>query len=257
MARKGPADAGELDRPVEGPADDLEIRAGPAAHRVRGRHRDLHHPPRHPVRGVLPGPGPRPPAVEAAGRGQSRRRRLRRRMPQGRGVAGRDRTGRKDRLGHRPEGRPSVRRPRGLGLDRQFHPVGLRHGRDLRLPGPRPARPRLRPQVRPSRGPGRETSGRRRRLQRGNRSLRRPRNDLSLRLPRRAVDRGRQGRGHPPCRGPWPGSGRDRLSPAGLGRVTAALLGLSDPHRSLRDLRTRGRACRPAAGRPARGRDLR
>ena len=30
------------------------------------------------------------------------------------------------------------------GLDRQLHPDGLRHRRDLRLPGARPARPRLR-----------------------------------------------------------------------------------------------------------------
>ena len=35
------------------------------------------------------------------------------------------------------------------GLCRQFHPDGLRHRRDLRLPGARPARPRLRQQLRP------------------------------------------------------------------------------------------------------------
>ena len=35
------------------------------------------------------------------------------------------------------------------GLRRELHPDGLRHRRDLRLPGARPARPRLRQQIRP------------------------------------------------------------------------------------------------------------
>ena len=41
------------------------------------------------------------------------------------------------------------------GLCRQFHPDGLRHGRDLRLPRARPARPRLRQRLRPRRDAGR------------------------------------------------------------------------------------------------------
>jgi leucyl-tRNA synthetase len=73
------------------------------------------------------------------------------------GPPGRHRTGREDRLGHGTEGRPSVRRPRGLGLDRQLHPVGIRHGGHLRMPGPRPARPRLRPQIRSAGNPGSQT----------------------------------------------------------------------------------------------------
>ena len=35
------------------------------------------------------------------------------------------------------------------GLRRELHPDGIRHRRDLRLPGARPARPRLRQQIRP------------------------------------------------------------------------------------------------------------
>ena len=35
------------------------------------------------------------------------------------------------------------------GLCREFHPDGIRHRRDLRLPGARPARPRFRQQIRP------------------------------------------------------------------------------------------------------------
>ena len=63
--------------------------------------------------------------------GRSQGRRLRRRVPQGRRQPGRHRTGREDRLGHRSEGRPPVHRRRGLGLDRQLHPVRLRHRRHL------------------------------------------------------------------------------------------------------------------------------
>ena len=44
---------------------------------------------------------------------------------------------------------PSVRSElEAAGLRRQLHPDGLRHRRDLRLPGARPARPRLRQQIR-------------------------------------------------------------------------------------------------------------
>ncbi len=79
-------------------------------------------------------------------------RRLHRRMPQGR---------RPPRPRSRPPRRsgfdtgltvaPPLRsRLEAAGLDRQLHPDGLRHRRHLRLPGPRPARPGLRPQVRPA-----------------------------------------------------------------------------------------------------------
>ena len=46
---------------------------------------------------------------------------------------------------------PSVRSEmEAAGLCRQLHPDGLRHRRDLRLSGPRPARPRFRPQIQAS-----------------------------------------------------------------------------------------------------------
>ena len=60
-----------------------------------------------------------------------------------------DRDRREAGLRHRHQGDPSVRSGlEAAGLRRQFHPDGLRHRRDLRLPGARPARPRLRQQIR-------------------------------------------------------------------------------------------------------------
>ena len=65
------------------------------------------------------------------------------------------------------------------------------------------------------------------------------------------------GRGHPPRRDRRLGPGQDPVSPARLGRVAPALLGHADPDHPLRQLRPGRRAARPAAGRPARGRQLR
>ena len=113
-----------------------------------GRLRDargLHHPPRHPPRRQLRRHRPRPPARPGAGV-RSRRRRLRRRVPPCRHQRGGDRDRREEGDRHRhPRGPPVRPRLGAAGLDRQLHPDGLRHRRDLRLPGPRPARPRLRP----------------------------------------------------------------------------------------------------------------
>ena len=50
---------------------------------------------------------------------------------------------------------PVRSRLEAAGLCRQFHPDGLRHRRHLRLPGARPARPRLRPAEGPARCAGR------------------------------------------------------------------------------------------------------
>ena len=47
------------------------------------------------------------------------------------------------------------------GLCRELHPDGLRHRRHLRLPGARPARPRLRQQIRPRQCAGGLPAGRR------------------------------------------------------------------------------------------------
>ena len=52
------------------------------------------------------------------------------------------------------------------------------------------------------------------------------------------------------------GGGDDRLPPARLAALAAALLGLPDPDRPLRALRSRSGARRPAAGRAARGRGV-
>ena len=72
------------------------------------------------------------------------------------------------------------------GLCRQFRADGLRHRRHLRLPVGRPARPRLRQQIRPAGGPGRD-AGRRRRgdVPDHRRGLCRRRRDDQFALPRR------------------------------------------------------------------------
>ena len=60
------------------------------------------------------------------------------------------RQGGEARLRHRHQGGASVRSEvDAAGLCRELHPDGLRHRRHLRLPGARPARPRLRQQIRP------------------------------------------------------------------------------------------------------------
>ena len=113
--------------------------------------RGLHHPPRHALGRDLRRRRPRPPAGEGARGEGPRRRRLRRRVPARRHQRGGDRDRREARHRHRRPGDPPARPgDRAAGLDRQLRPDGLRHRRDLRLPGARPARPRLRPQVRPA-----------------------------------------------------------------------------------------------------------
>ena len=63
--------------------------------------------------------------------------------------AGGHRDRREAGLRHRHPRRPSVRSDvEAAGLRRELHPDGLRHRRDLRLPGARPARPRFRQQIR-------------------------------------------------------------------------------------------------------------
>ena len=68
------------------------------------------------------------------------------------------------RLRYRAQGRSSAcRRPHAAALRRQLRAHGLRHGRDLRLPGPRPARPGVRPCPGSARHPGGVPAGRGRR----------------------------------------------------------------------------------------------
>ena len=85
------------------------------------------------------------------GRGQGPgARRLHRGVQAHRHGAGGDREGGEARLRHRHPRQAPFRRGLGAaGLCRELHPHGVRHRRDLRLPGARPARPRLRQQIRP------------------------------------------------------------------------------------------------------------
>ena len=135
-------------------------------------------------------------------------------------------------------------------MDRQFRADGLRHRGHLRLPGARPARPGLRPQVWPAGNAGGAAAGRRsgRRLRRRRRGLYRPGADLQFRFPGRAGHRGGQGRGDRPRRGRRPGPGRDGLPPARLGHRPPARLGLPDADHPLPGLRPGGRAQGGAAG---------
>ena len=76
---------------------------------------------------------------------------------------------------------------RAAGLCRQFRADGIRHRRDLRLPGARPARPRFRPQIRPAGHPGGAAAGRRPgELRDRRRGLCRGRHAVQFRFPRRA-----------------------------------------------------------------------
>ena len=102
------------------------------------------------------------------------RRRLRRGMPQGRHLGGRDRDGREAGLRHRPARcvhpfDPTLALPVWIA---NFILMDYGTGRDLRLPGARPARPRLRPQVRPAGDAGGAAA------RRGPRDLRRRRRGL-------------------------------------------------------------------------------
>ena len=179
------ADAGELDRPLgRRPRLVRDRRAGRT-------HRGLHDPAGHAVRRLVPGAVAEPPAGAAPRRERSGARRVHRRMRPHRHQRGGHRDGREARLPHRPGGgAPARREPASSGLCRQFRADGVRHRRDLRLPGARPARPRFRPQIRAAGDPGRAAAGRRpgdfhdrrHRLCRG-------RHGLQLRLPRRPVGR--------------------------------------------------------------------
>ena len=149
LAGKSPADAEELDRPLGRASGPLRARPENDAER-RNRARSFHHAAGHVVRRQV---CRRRAGSSARGRGggeQQKARRLHRRMPAPRHRAGRDRHRREAGLRYRHQGGASVRSDlEAAGLCRQFHLDGLRHRRDFRLPGARPARPRLRQQIRP------------------------------------------------------------------------------------------------------------
>ena len=146
LAGAGAADAGELDRPQRGRA--AAVRAGRAGGRASTRSRSTPPGPtrcsacrswrsrrsiRWPPRSAARDPGAAAFIAECRRMGTS--------------EAAIETDG-EARLRHRPAGAPSV--PAGCdlsGVDRQFRADGIRHRRDLRLPGARPARPGFRPQV--------------------------------------------------------------------------------------------------------------
>ena len=176
-------------------------------------------------------------------------------MPQDRHRRGRDRDRREDRLQAAAARQASADAGQDhAGLCRQLRADGIRHGRDLRLPRPRRARPRVRDQVRPADHPGGDARGRRsQELQRRRRAVRRGRRDHQLRFPERAVGRGRQGPGDRPPGGDGRRQGHDAIPPARLAGVAPALLGLPDPGDPLREVRRRAGAGEGPAGRAARG----
>ena len=180
---------------------------------------------------------------------------LHRRMPQDRHGGGRDRDRREDRLQAAAARQASADAGQDpAGLCRQLRADGVRHRRDLRLSGPRRARPRVRDQVRPADHPGGDARGRRcEKLQRRGRAVRRGRRDHQLRFPERPHRRGRQDQGHRAAGGDGRRQGHDAVPPARLAGVAPALLGLrrSRPSiaRSAAWCRCRRRTCRSSCPR--------
>ena len=253
LARQGAAHATQLDR-------TLRRRAYPVPHRGPRRGAGgLHDPSRYAVRRVLLRALAQSPVGDIARRIRFRARRLHRRVQPGRRRRARHRSRRQARLRYRAQGPASVRRgPHAAALRRELRAYGLRHRGDLRLSGPRPARPRFRAQpgfARDSRGvsSGRGC-GRSRNRRRG---LCRRWNGHQFRLPRRALGGRRQGARHRRA-------GRTRRRrcggqppPAGLVDFAAALLGLPHSGGPLLIVRRGACAARGAAGALAGGRDLR
>ena len=136
LAGKSPHHAAQLDRQVRRRAH--EFRPGRCAgRRRRGRDRTLHHPARHALRRLVLRHVDRPSPGQEPGRAGSGARELHRGMPACRHQRGRHRAGREERLRYRHKSPSSVRSgPAHAGLCRQLRAHGLRHRRDLRLPGP-------------------------------------------------------------------------------------------------------------------------
>ena len=149
LAGKSPADAEELDRPQRRPAGALRARSedrrpiGESELEVFTTRPDT-------LFGAkFMAIAPDHPLATAAAAKNPKLAGLHRRVQAPRHRAGRDRHRREAGLRHRHQGGASVRSElEAAGVCRELHPDGLRHRRDLRLPGARPARPGFRQQVR-------------------------------------------------------------------------------------------------------------
>ena len=148
LAGQGAHHAAQLDRPLRRPPGALRARPEHDA-KPRKRSRDLYNAAGHPVRRKIHGDRAGSSARGRSGEAQSGAGGFHRRVQAHGHRASRDRDRREAGLRYRHQGNPSVRSElEAAGLCRKLHSDGLRHRRDLRLPGARPARPRLRQQVR-------------------------------------------------------------------------------------------------------------
>ncbi len=160
LAGEGSADAGELDRALgrdAGPLRDDQGAQGPRADR------SVHHAPRHALRRELHRHRAGPPFGQSRGADQSRRAGVHRRMPSSRHHHRRARDAGEEGLRYGFARAPSRDRGRRASrVHREFHPHGIWHRRDLRLPGARPARSRICAEpglaCDPRRAPGRRRS---------------------------------------------------------------------------------------------------
>ena len=257
VGRVAPAredDAAQLDRPLRGRGGHVhQSRPGcrlPRVHDAAG----------HAVRRHLLRHGPRAPGRDAP-RGRDRARAGRARVHQrGDGREQRGALGRRaheDRRAARPHGDQPRQRRADPDVRRRLRADGVRDRGDHGRACARPARLRLRDDVRPA-DPARRGAGGRRRG-RGGAVLRphRERGARQLGPLHRHVRRRGQGRDHRLAR---PGRSRpplDQLPPARLAALPPALLGLPDPDPLLRQLRDGAGPRGPAAGGAPRHRGLR
>ncbi len=198
-------------------------------------HRGVHDAAGHAVRRVVRRAVAEPSAGPAAGRGRRRTRRLHRRMQSHGDERGGDRDRRETRLCDRPRSGPSVRsEPARPGMGRQFRADGIRHRRDLRLPGARPARPRIRPEIRAAGAPGGVAAGRRPGAFRDRRdSLCRGWRLVQFGFPRRLAGGRGQARRRRAARSVGARRAHDRLPACAIGECRASVIGVARSRSSI------------------------
>ncbi len=154
VARQGRPDAAELDRPLGRRAPEVSVGRGRENRRAgHGGDRDFHHPDRHHLRRDLRPPRARAPdgrSVRRRSAGPGGLSRTRRQIPRARPRGAPHRYDRQGRIRYGPQGRQPVHEGRSPHLDRQLRARRVRHRRDHGRPGARPARLRVRAQVRPA-----------------------------------------------------------------------------------------------------------